>query len=157
MNLQKINMMFSQENDRQRIRNYWECDDPNDYIYQSVSPLANSCFEASNLTKYALEHDHFLNRNNLRKCLIGLNMNLKTKCETMQKLILASNNMYLKGNQMHNFCEATRLGLVSINVNITWFQLKEWTEKGYIMLDGIDYQNITYIPKPMHDLIVFKR
>jgi len=41
---EKIVMEFPQLNDRQRIKNYSECDTPDEYLYHSISPFANSCF-----------------------------------------------------------------------------------------------------------------
>ncbi|MDD4638102.1 MAG: hypothetical protein PHV66_10955 [Bacteroidales bacterium] len=103
-----------------------------------------------------MDRDNQGTRNGLDKCLNGLNMNLMTGMYNMQQLILVSGHLYLKGNLLDNLLLANSLGLLNINYNLDRHQLREWNEKGSITLGSLDYQNITYIPKWVHDLIVFK-
>jgi len=154
---EKIVMEFPQLNDRQRIKNYSECDTPDEYLYHSISPFANSCFNIIHKTKYAMDRDKQGTQEALGKCLIGLNMNYITKTETMQKLICASNHVLLKGNLLENFREVNEKGLVNVSINITPEMLKQWLISGKITLGPITYQNLTYLGKGISDRIIFNK
>lgn len=150
-------MEFKRMNERQRVKNFLECKTREEYLYYSLSPLANSCYDYRLKSKGEISGDNLATIEGLNKCLTGRNMNIKTGLYNLQQLILASDHLFQKGNLFDNFRLANMNGLSNVNYNVNGHQLWEWNEKGYITLGPLDYQNITYVPTWIHDLIVFKR
>ena len=162
MNKSRINvsdelcMEFKRMNERQRVKNFLECKTREEYLYYSLSPLANSCYEYRFKSKGEMSGDSLATIEGLNKCLNGQNMNINTGLYNLQQLILASDHLFQKGNLFDNFRLANMNGLSNVNYNVNVHQLWEWAEKGSITLGPLDYQNITYVPTWIHDFIVFK-